>query len=235
MKTKVSRKAMLLVSALFLVVLFSAVSADPYQQTSGTSAAQLKSDGADNGADIGINEFQVYGRDEWQKPDEVVKSLDLKPGDVIADIGAGTGYFTRRFAKAVGPGGLALGLEISSSNVESMRMEAERLGLDNYKALLVKSNDPELDPRSVDVVFLCNANHHLQNRVDYFKTTSKGLKKKGRVVIVDFYNKEMPIGPPPSHTLSREVVLEEMSAAGYKLLEDKDFLPYQYYLEFGLE
>lgn len=115
-----------------------------------------------------------------------------------------------------------------------MRRDAEKLGLDNYKALLVEEDDPGFESRSVDVVFLCNAYHHLSDRVDYFKKVSGGLKKDGRVVIVDFYNKRMEVGPPPSHTLAREVVLEEMAKAGYKLLLDKDFLPYQYYLEFGL-
>lgn len=177
---------------------------------------------------------QNYGRDEWQKPDEVVDGLNLKPGDVIADIGAGDGYFTRRFARAVSPGGQALGLEVSSSQVESMSRDADRLGLDSYQAMLVETDDPGFEPRSVDVVFLCNAYHHLRNRVDYFKKVSGGLKKDGRVVIVDFYNKRMEVGPPPSHTLPRELVLEEMKSAGYKLLNDKDFLPYQYYLEFGL-
>jgi arsenite methyltransferase len=178
---------------------------------------------------------QDYGRDSWQKPDEVMKSLNLKPGDVIADIGAGTGYFTRRFAKAVSPGGQALGLEIVSSNVESMKRDADRLGLDTYKARLVEPDDPGFEPGSVDIVFLCDAYHHLRNRVEYFKTVSRGLKKDGRVVIVDFYNKRMAVGPPPSHTVAKAVVLEEMKAAGYKLLNDKDFLSYQYYLEFGLE
>ena len=178
---------------------------------------------------------QDYGRDSWQKPDEVMKSLNLKPGDVIADIGAGTGYFTRRFAKAVSPGGQALGLEIVSSNVESMKRDADRLGLDTYKARLVEPDDPGFEPGSVDIVFLCDAYHHLRNRVEYFKKVSRGLKKDGRVVIVDFYNKRMAVGPPPSHTVAKSVVLEEMKAAGYKLLNDKDFLSYQYYLEFGLD
>jgi len=178
---------------------------------------------------------QDYGRDSWQKPDEVMKSLNLKPGDVIADIGAGTGYFTRRFAKAVSPGGQALGLEIVSSNVESMKRDADRLGLDTYVARLVEPEDPGLEPGSVDIVFLCDAYHHLRNRVEYFKKVSRGLKKDGRVVIVDFYNKRMAVGPPPSHTVAKAVVLEEMKAAGYKLLNDKDFLSYQYYLEFGLD
>ncbi len=214
MKTPYSRKVIFILAALFSIILLNAVSA---------------------GTEERIKQYEYSGRDEWQKPDEVVKRMNLKPGDVIADIGAGTGYFTRRFAKAVSPGGLALGLEISSSSVESMKNDADRLGLGNYKAVLVKSNDPELEPGSVDIVFLCNAYHHLGNRVDYFKTTSRGLKKDGRVVIVDFYKKEMPVGPPPSHNVSRETVIEEMISAGYKLLKDTDFLSYQYYLEFGLK
>lgn len=174
-------------------------------------------------------------RDAWQKPEEVVKSLNLKSGDVIADIGAGDGYFTWRFAEAVGPGGQALGLEVSSWQVESMKRDAERRGWDHYQAMLVETDDPGFEARSVDVVFLCNAYHHLSNRVDYFRKVSGGLKEDGRVVVVDFYNKRMAIGPPPSHTLAKEVVLEEMKAAGYQLLSDRDFLEYQYYLEFGLE
>ena len=178
--------------------------------------------------------FQESGRDAWQKPEEVLKHLNLKPGDLIADIGAGHGYFTRRFAEAVHPGGQAIGVEIVSSNVASMKRDAERLGLDSYRAMLADSDDPGLAPGSMDIVFLCNAYHHLRNRVDYFKTSSGYLKKDGRVVIVDFYNKRMAVGPPPGHTLSKELVVEEMKEAGYKLLCDKDFLPYQYYLEFGL-
>jgi cyclopropane fatty-acyl-phospholipid synthase-like methyltransferase len=177
---------------------------------------------------------QDYERDSWQKPDEVVKSLNLKPGEVIADIGAGNGYFTRLFAQAVDPGGQALGLEVVSSNVESMRRDAESLGLDSYKAVLVEPDDPGFEPGSMDVVFLCNAYHHLSNRVDYFKKVSGGLKQDGRVVIVDFYNRQMDVGPPPNHTLAKEVVLEEMKEAGYQLQSDKDFLEYQYYLEFVL-
>ena len=203
MKTSYSRRAIVIVSALFISLLLH----------SG---------------------FQGSRRDSWQKPEEVVKSLNLKPGDVIADIGAGDGYFTWRFAEAVGPGGQALGLEVSSWQVESMKRDAERRGWDHYKAMLVETDDPGFTPRSLDVVFLCNAYHHLSNRVDYFKKVAGGLKEDGRVVVVDFYNKRMEVGPPPSHTLAKEVVLEEMKAAGYQLLSDRDFLEYQYYLEFGL-
>ena len=145
------------------------------------------------------------------------------------------GYFTKRFAKAVSPGGQALGLEITSSKVEYMRKDAERSGLNSYKALLIEFDDPGLKPGSVDVVFMCNTYHHLANRVEYLKRLSKGLKNNGRVVIIDFYKKPLPVGPSSlGHKVSKEVVLEEFQEAGYKLQHDKDLLPYQYYLEFGL-
>ena len=231
MKNIFSNKVIMIVFALFSIMLFNKVVAVTGQETHLTLATKQKSDNND----VRIKEFEIPDRDEWQKPDEVVKSLDLKPGDVIVDIGAGTGYFTKRFAKAVSPGGQALGLEIEPSRVEYMKEDAQKLGLDNYKALLIKPDDPELEPGSVDVVFLCNTFHHLTNRVDYLKRLSRSLKKNGRVVIIDFYKKPLPIGPSSvDHKVSKEVVLEEFRDAGYKLQHDNDLLPYQYYLEFQL-
>jgi ubiquinone/menaquinone biosynthesis C-methylase UbiE len=230
MKNIFSKMVMIMVFAMFNAALLNNALAIEGQE------AQLKLAAVKNLDNIGalVKAIEFSDRDEWQKPDEVVKSLNLKPGDVIADIGAGDGYFTKRFARAVSPGGQALGLEISSSKVEYMRKDAERSGLTSYKALLIDSDDPGLKPGSVDVVFMCNTYHHLSNRVKYLKRLSKSLKKNGRIVIVDFYKKPMPVGPSsPDHKLAREVVLEEFQEAGYKFLDDKDFLPHQYYLEFG--
>ncbi|MBI2987298.1 MAG: class I SAM-dependent methyltransferase [Deltaproteobacteria bacterium] len=170
-------------------------------------------------------------RDKWQKPDEVVKNLNLKPGDVIADIGAGTGYFTRRFAVAVGPEGKALGLEIEPSMVAHMKEDAQKLKLPNYEPRLVRPDDPELGSRSVDVIFLCDAYHHIGNRVAYLKRLTKSLKPNGRVVIVDFHDRPSPVGPVPK--LSEQIVIKEFQQAGYYLIRSLDFLPYQYFLEFG--
>ena len=231
MKILYSKKLIIIVTALFNIILLNNGLAIEGQETflKPATAQNLEN------ADVSVKANEFADRDEWQKPDEVVKSLNLKPGDVIADIGAGDGYFTRRFAKAVSPGGQALGLEISSSKVAYLRKDAERSGLDSYKALLLKSDDAGLEPGSMDVVFMCNTFHHLANRVEYLKRLSKSLKKNGRVVIIDFYKKSMPVGPQSlDHKLAREVVLQEFQEAGYKLEDDKGFLPYQYYLEFGL-
>ncbi len=176
--------------------------------------------------------FEDPKREEWQKPDEVVKMLNLRPGDVIADIGAGTGYFTRRFAVAVGPEGKALGLDIEPSMVKYMKEDAQKLGLKNYEARIVKADDPELAPESVDIIFICDTYHHIEERVMYLANLKKALKPNGRIVIVEFYKRETPVGPPLEMKLSEETVREEFRQAGYHLTRSPVFLPYQYFLEF---
>jgi predicted methyltransferase len=206
--------------------------------TAGAAQPAHQVDNAQHGfSDVGRWGQILEGpeRDKWQKPDEVLKHLNLKPGDVIADIGAGTGYFTRRFALAVGPNGRALGLEIESSMVEHMRREAQSLNLKNFEARLVKPDDPALEPRSIDVLFLSNVYHHISNRVRYFKNLLKSLKPNGRIVVVDFYRKPLPVGPQTlEHKVSEATIIKELGQAGYQLKRSLDFLPYQYFLEFGV-
>ena len=229
MRQKIVTKAVSISAALFIVL--SVLSnlgraAQPTHQV----------DDAHHGfGDVGVWAEMLEGseRDQWQKPEEVIKNLDLKPGDVIGDIGAGTGYFTRRFALAVGPQGKALGLEIEAAMVEHMRQEARRLNLTNYEPRLVKPDGPGLGPQSVDVIFLSNTYHHISNRVEYFRKLSKSLKPNGRIVIVDFYRKPQPVGPPLEQKVSQETIIKELRQAGYRLTRSLDFLPYQYFLQFG--
>jgi arsenite methyltransferase len=180
-----------------------------------------------------VKRFEDPERDKWQKPAEVVKAMNLKPGDVVADIGAGTGYFTRHFAAAVGPSGKAIGLDIEPGMVKYMEEDAKKLNLSNYEARVVKTDDPELAPHSVDVIFLCDTYHHIENRVEYFRNVSSSLKTGGRVVVVDFI-KDTDFGPPRDHKMAEEVVLAEMKKAGYRLITSHDLLQYQYFLEFGM-
>lgn len=212
---------------LFIAVLSRTVSC------SGQQAHHTASHRFDDIA-VWVKVFEDPERDTWQKPEEVVKTMNLRRGDVVADIGAGTGYFTRRFAAEVGPEGKALGLDIEQSMIDYMKEDAEKRNLHNYMARVVKTDDPQLAPRSVDVVFLCDTYHHIDERVSYFRNVAAALRSGGRVVIVDFYKKELPYGPPPDHKLSKDVVIKEMGQAGYKLNRELHFLPYQYYLEFGI-
>jgi ubiquinone/menaquinone biosynthesis C-methylase UbiE len=221
------RFSKIFVSVLFLVLFAFQTTVCSSQQKNSTPAAQQRFDDIE----FWVKLFEDPERDRWQKPKEVVDAMNLKKGDVVADIGAGTGYFARHIAVAVGPNGRAVGLDIEPSMVKYMEEDARKMNLGNYTAKVVRTDDPELEDRSVDVVFLCNTYHHIENRVEYFRNVSKGLKPDGRVVVVDFY-KDSDIGPPKDHKLAKEVVIEEMKKAGYTLVKTHGFLPYQYFLEF---
>lgn len=228
MKDCIFKKSTLFGLLLSLVLVFALIGCNGQMsgQMDGPATEQKFSD-----IDKWVKAFENPERVKWQKPEEVVKAMDLKSGDVVADIGAGTGYFTRIIAMAVGPEGRAIGLDIEESMVKYMKEDAIKLGLSNYEAKVVPTDDAKLKPKTVDVVFLSNTYHHIANRVAYFKSISKGLKDDGRVVIVDFY-KDTDFGPPRDHKLARSVVIEEMEEAGYHMIKSHKILEQQYFLEF---
>lgn len=172
-------------------------------------------------------------RDAWQKPDQVIKAMNLKPGNVVVDLGAGTGYFSRRFAETVGSEGKVIGVDISSAMVRTLIADAKRWGLKNYEARLVPPDDPLLDARSVDVVFVCDTYHHLDERARYFANLRSALRPAGRVVVIDPVKPEGYSNDGEEKRFTKEEVIDEMRKAGYRLARQFDFLlPRQYFLEF---
>jgi ubiquinone/menaquinone biosynthesis C-methylase UbiE len=176
--------------------------------------------------------FEHERRDEWQEPEKVIENMKLKEGDVVADIGAGSGYFTRRLAAAVGPTGKAFGVDIEPELVKYMAEDARKLNLNNYIPKLATMADSGLEPNSVDVVFICTTYHHIEDRINYMRKLKKVLKEKGRIIFVEFYKKKMDFGPPTSHKDSEETIIGEMKEASYRLTRTLQFLRYQYFLEF---
>jgi arsenite methyltransferase len=164
-------------------------------------------------------------RDEWQKPHDVVMALALKPTETIADIGAGTGYFARRFALHAGK---VYAVDIDAKLLDIVRKDAPK----NLEAVLASPDDSRLPERSIDTIFFCDVLHHIENRPAYYSRLAKVLKPGGRIVVVDFFKKELPVGPPPSMKLSDDEVVAELKAAGFTLTKRLDILPYQYYLFF---
>ncbi|QSR88142.1 class I SAM-dependent methyltransferase [Methylacidiphilum caldifontis] len=175
--------------------------------------------------------FESKERDQWQKPDRVIEALDIKPGYSIADIGAGTGYFSRRFSQAVGEKGKVYALDSEPAMVRYMKKEIKEKNLKNVVVKQVDPNNPQLNNRSVNIIFLCEVYHHMDNRIEYLKRLSSALKRGGKVALIDFYPSS-PYGPPSKHRLSESEVIAEFKAAGYKLLKKHHFLAYQYFLEF---
>ncbi len=174
-------------------------------------------------------------RDKDQKPDEVVKALNITDYMTIADIGAGSGYFTRKFVWAVQDKGMVYAVDIEPVLLKYNEEMADHLHTPyNAKFVVAKEDDPSLPPNSVDLVFVCNTYHHLEKRADYFTRVKASLKKNGRVAIVDFWTdgRAGDLGFSPEHLVARDTVLKEMAAAGYRLSKEHTFLPRQYFLEF---
>jgi arsenite methyltransferase len=175
--------------------------------------------------------FESAERGKWQKPDQVVTSLNLKQGQTVVDIGAGSGYFTRRFAHAVGLSGKAIGLDIEPGMIDYMNADAKKLKLPDYEARLVRPDDPELAPKSADVIFFCDVLHHIDDRAAYLKKLKPALKSGGRVAVIDF-KKTAPFGPPAGMRIRRETMVAQFRSAGFRVLREYQFLPYQYFFEF---
>ncbi len=178
-----------------------------------------------------VARFEAPDRVEWQKPDEVLLALDIREGDHVADIGAGSGFFTRRFAKAVGPGGSATGFDVEPGMVRYMKNDAQKRDLKNYHADLISAASPALGKDRFDIIFMCNTYHHITGRPGYLRKIYPSLKQGGRIVIVD-YRKNSKFGPPAHYKLEEKTVIREFGAAGYRLSRKHDFLPNQYMLEF---
>ena len=174
-------------------------------------------------------------RDEYQKPEEVVAALALVPGMAVADLGSGSGYFTRRFADAVTETGMVYAIDIEPEMLAFVKESmARRNRPHRTEYILADADDPKLPSQSVDLIFLCNTFHHLEDRQAYFAKLTSALKPGGRIAIIDFYHDERsgPIGFPRRHLVSRERVVDELTEAGYRLINEHTFLPRQYFLEF---
>lgn len=176
-----------------------------------------------------IKRFEDPTRDEWQKPDMVVDMLALKAGMNVADIGAATGYFTRRMAKKVMPGGYALGVDIEDGFFSYLVQRGYEDGVFNLFPVKALPDDPRLPDSSLDVVLIVDTLHHIEGRAAYYEKLKKSLRPGGRVVVVDFKkDADIPVGPGPEMRLRATAVKAEFEAAGFQVTIDQDMLPYQY-------
>jgi ubiquinone/menaquinone biosynthesis C-methylase UbiE len=179
-----------------------------------------------------VTVFDDPGRDQWQRPAEVVRALGLRPGMTVADLGAGTGYFLRYLSPAVGETGTVLAVEPELNLLGYVRARIEREGESNVVPILASLDTPRIPSGSTDLVLIVDTIHHLDDRLTYFRRLKRVLKPTGRIAVIDWQKRELPEGPPAEHKIAREQVIEEMTAAGYALADEPDFLPYQYFLIF---
>ena len=245
--------ATIAVSALALVSACSGAESKPV--TTSTKTAHDQHDGGHHGEHHGEHHGQHHGghhnhgathfqdaeawakrfespeRAAWQKPDAVVSAMQLAPDAHVADIGAGTGYFATRLARAV-PQGRVFAIDIEASMVRYVSARAEREQLGNLTAVQCSATEAKI-PSPVDVVLIVDTYHHIEERVAYFRALRASLRGRREVVIVDFKMGDIPVGPPPSMRVAPEALEREMGEAGYTLLRRDDaLLPYQHIWSF---
>jgi ubiquinone/menaquinone biosynthesis C-methylase UbiE len=185
----------------------------------------------DNAADW-VKTFDVPARDAWQMPDRVIQALQLQRGQIVADLGAGTGYFSTRLAKSTAVAKV-YAVDIEPSMVAHLTERAKGEGLPHVTAVLAGADRTNL-PEPVDVVLVVDTFHHIPNRVAYFTALKANLKPGGRLAIIDF-RKDAPQGPPVEFRFTPDQIGAELAQAGFQLQTSHDFLPQQVFLVYRIK
>jgi protein-L-isoaspartate O-methyltransferase len=177
-------------------------------------------------------------REEYQKKDEILAALELKPGMFVADVGAGSGYFTVPLAQAVGDDGTVLATDIRQQMLDHIARRVRIEKLDNVELLLAEPGDPMLPKAKADLILMVDVYHYIQERTAFGEKLLEALAPGGRLVIIDFIPKpweERPWGPPPQQHLSEETLTADLAEAGFRVLAKHDFLEEQFFVVYGRE
>jgi ubiquinone/menaquinone biosynthesis C-methylase UbiE len=170
-------------------------------------------------------------RAAWQKPDEVVTVLGLKGTETVVDLGAGSGYFTFRFAKAL-PTGRVVAADTEAEMIRHIHHKAMMEGVQNVEAKLIESSDPAI-PVQADLVFVCDVLHHVADRSAWLAKLAAEMRPGARLVLIEFKEGNLPEGPPEAAKITRAQMLELVTQAGLTLASERaDLLPYQTFLVF---
>ena len=166
-------------------------------------------------------------RDEWQRPDVVLNALGITRTSVVCDVGAGTGYFALRLAKLATH---VYAVDVEPQLLVLLRDRVASAGLQNVTPVLGLPHDPLIPASACDLILIVNVFHHVPEKAAYLRRLQDGLRPGGRLALIDFHKRELPVGPPVDHKLSREDCLEQVHAAGLQVATELDSLPYQYFL-----
>lgn len=172
--------------------------------------------------------FESAERAAWQKPDEVIAALGDLSGKTVIDIGSGTGYFSFRLVEA---GAHVICADVDERFLDYIADRKQELGLSDAQIELrkVPYDSSLLNEAEADLVLIVDTYHHIENREAYFAEVLAGLKPGGQLVVIDFFSRDLPVGPPVGMKLDADTVIEELRAAGFDHFEvDRDLLPYQY-------
>jgi ubiquinone/menaquinone biosynthesis C-methylase UbiE len=212
---------------LILVLILSAISMTYAQQAKPKQNPRLFAP-----QDLGL--LEPPDREAWQKPDQVMDALHVAEGTVVADIGAGGGWFTVRLARRVGPNGRVYAVDVQRLMIEAIQRRVQREGFTNVVPVLGDYDDPKLpaDART-DAVLMVDAFHEMEDPVLMLRNIIRTLKPQGRIGIIDYREGDGGPGPDAIERKPASVAISQAAAAGLKLVDQQTFLRYQYFLIFA--
>lgn len=179
-----------------------------------------------------VSRYESADRVIWQKPDLVVAQLGDINGKVVADLGAGTGYFSRRIAYK---GATVIAIDIDPKAIRWMEEQKSRFPLELRDRLIIRqaeAQDPKLQTDEVDIILLVNTYSYIGDRVNYFSRLRQAIRPGGSVVIIDFKKKETPFGPSLEERIGHDEIIDELEKAGYRIQSvDQTSLEYQYIIK----
>ncbi|WP_396623587.1 class I SAM-dependent methyltransferase [Luteitalea sp.] len=171
-------------------------------------------------------------REAWQKPDQIMDALGIGDGSVVADLGAGGGWFTVRLAKRVGPNGVVYAEDIQSQMIEAIQRRVAREGLHNVSAVLGAADHPALPVARLDAALMVDTFHEVEDTRSLLTNVRAALKPGGRLGIVEYRTEGGGPGPSREERIPPAQVIRAAEAAGFRLVRQEQFLQFQYLLIF---
>jgi ubiquinone/menaquinone biosynthesis C-methylase UbiE len=181
--------------------------------------------------DLGL--LEAPDRDQWQRPDRVMDALGIADASRVADVGAGSGWFTIRLARRVGPQGVVFAEDVQQEMLNAISRRVQREGLSNVRPVLGRGSDPHLPPGALDAVLIVDAYHEIVDREALLANVSEALKPQGKVGVIDFKVEGGGPGPDLDERVDPELVIADAGRAGLRLIAREEFLKYQYFLIFA--
>jgi ubiquinone/menaquinone biosynthesis C-methylase UbiE len=181
--------------------------------------------------DLGL--LEPPDRDLWQLPEQIMDILGIAEGSVVADVGAGSGWFTVRLARRVGPNGLVFSQDVQSEMVAAISRRVQREGLTNVRTVQGDGSDPRLGRNVVDAIVMAGVYNEIGDKITMLRNLAAALKPQGRIGVIDFKLQGGGPGPPMEERVDPAIVIRDAAAAHLQLLSHETFLPYQYLLVFS--
>jgi len=180
----------------------------------------------------GVPWLERSERETEERPQQVIDALDIEPGQTIADLGAGSGYYSFRIAPLLGERGMVLAIDVEPRMLKIVSERAHRDGVKNITTVLGTPSDPNLEPNSVDLLFMVDVYHELAFPFEVMTKVREALKPGGRVALIEYRAEDPAVMIKPVHKMSERQIIKELTAAGFRHQKTVRTLPLQHLVLF---